>query len=255
MKNVMVANLLPHSRTGRDELITMAQAQIENSLEVGWQVEDICLITNFDFEHHGVKAMKTNLNQHCSTGSKMFGIRWLIKQNLDSVYWAHDLDCWQGVWFDVPDFKDVGIAEYSQPKFNGGSVFWRPEADDIIEHVADILIDQKAAKEEPTLNKVLKSDPFKERVTVLNSTYNLGCSGFVKRYNRANKPICVSHFHPTNRIAWETHCLYRNGGGMKSVSPRLEALIRRFWPKIATKLAPNDPKNKLRSERRKALLI
>ena len=251
----MVANLIPGSRTGKEELLRMTQAQIENSIDLGWPVKDICLITNFDFDYLSVYALKADLNTHCSTGSKMFGIQWLMDKVQDDVYWVHDLDCWQGVWFDPPEFKDAGIAEYSQPKFNGGSVFWRPTARDIIDHVIGILVDQHAAKEEPTLNKVLKSETYRDRVTVLNSTFNLGCSGFVKRYVRAEKPICVSHFHPTNRIAWETHCLYRNGGNMKSISPRLETLIRRFWPNIATKLAPNDPKNKIRTERRKAMLI
>jgi len=255
MKNVMVANLLPKSRTNKEELVAMAQAQIENSLDLGWKPEDICLITNFDFEHAGVTAIKTNLNEHCSTGSKMFGIRWLVAQNLDNVYWAHDLDCWQDVAFEPPKFKDVGICEYSLPKYNGGSVFWRDTSKDIIEHVTRTLEETNATREEPTLNKVLKSKEYRDRVTVLNTTFNLGCSGFVKRYERAIKPIHASHFHPTNRIAWESHALNRSGLGYRSVSPRLEALLRRFWPELAYNLHPKDLKNKLRSERRRSMIL
>lgn len=243
MKNLMVANIHNESKWNGDSITLMLKAQIENSLEVGWKPDDMCVITNFDFEYQGVVGQKTDLNEHCFTGSKMFGVQWAIKNKIDDVFWAHDLDCWQGVWFDCPEFKDVGAAEYSLPKFNGGSIFWRGSAKDIVEEVIRQITKEKATKEEPTLNLVLKNSKYKNRVTVLNTTYNLGCSGFVVRYNRAIKPIRVSHFHPTNRIAWETHALDRNQLGHKSISNRLEKLIRRFYPDIATQLSETDPKN------------
>jgi hypothetical protein len=237
MKNVMVANFTKHSKFQMEGFNTLLKAQIENSLELNWNPEDIFLISNFDFEHQGIKSRNANLNKHCLTGSKMFGVQWLMQQSSDDVYWAHDLDCWQGVEFQCPDFKDVGISEYSLPKFNGGSVFWRNSARDIVDKVVEMIVNEKSTKEEPILNKVLKDKKYKHRVTVLNTTYNVGCSGFVKRYERAIKPIHVSHFHPTNRIAWETHALDRNHLGEKSISDRLEKLIRKFWPSIATCLS------------------
>jgi hypothetical protein len=236
MKNVMVVNLNKKSKINKEYLLTNIKAQIENCLEVDWKPEDICIVSNFDFEYKGVKAMKASLNKHCLTGSKMFGLQWLMEQDVSDVYWAHDLDCWQQVPFECPDFKDVGIAEYSTPRYNGGSVFWRNTAKDIVATVVDAIVKEKSEKEEPILNRILKSDKYKKRVVVLNSTYNLGCSGFVKRYTRAIKPIHVSHFHPTNRIAWETHALDRNSLGCKSISDRLEKLIRTFYPHVANEV-------------------
>ena len=64
----------------------------------------------------------------------------------------------------------------------------------------------------------------------------MGCSGFVKRYERAEKPIKVLHFHPTNRIAWETHALDRNQIGEIPISSQLENLLRKHYD-LATELA------------------
>ena len=242
----MVANYNSKSKTKMDLLKVMLEAQIENSLELGWRSKDICLVANFKFKYQGIKTMNTDLNEHCLTGSKMFGLRWVMEHIKDKVYWAHDLDCWQCVEFECPKFKDVGICEYSRPTLNGGSVFWKRNAKDIVDEVSNIIVKEMSPKEEPILNRILKNEPYKKRVTILNNTYNVGCSGFAKRFEKAIKPICVAHFHPTNRIAWETHCLDRNFLGYKSVSEHLEKLIRKFFPAIATGLNMTDPKNKMR---------
>jgi hypothetical protein len=245
MKNVMVANYNKKSKTKFENLKTLLAAQIENSLELEWSPKDICIVANFKFEHKKIKTMVSDLNEHCFTGSKMFGLKWIMDKIDDEVYWAHDLDCWQCFKFECPKFNDVGICEYSRPTLNGGSVFWRNSAKDIVSMVMETIVKEMSPKEEPILNKILKSKEYKKRVTVINSTYNVGCSGFAKRYERAIKPIRVSHFHPTNRIAWETHALDRNCLGYKSVSDRLEKLIRKFFPNIATELCMQDPRNRL----------
>jgi len=74
---------------------------------------------------------------------------------------------------------------------------------------------------EPTLNRVLTSKQYRDRVTVLNNTFNVGCSGFAKRWERSLKPIRVSHFHRYNRTAWETHALDRNGLDEKGLAVEL----------------------------------
>ena len=67
--------------------------------------------------------------------------------------------------------------------------------------------------------------------------YNVGCSGFLPRYERADEhPVKVCHFHPDNRIAWQTHALDRNATGIKSVTPELEAMVRKYYPALQTEL-------------------
>ena len=255
MKKLMTANMrLESKRYAPEKIEVLLKAQIENSVEVGWKPNDIILLSNFDFEFMKVKAQKILLNDFCLTGSKMFGLKYLFDNDIikDKI-WAHDLDCWQNASFECPKFKHVGIACYSTSKYNGGSLFWKKEAKDIVEEIIRIKTENKEDKEEPTLNKVLKSKEYKKRVTIVNNTFNVGCSGYVKRWNRSIKPIHVCHFHPYNHTAWETHALDRNGLDQKGITDRLETLLRKYYPGLATELGENGKKaQKERKEERLA---
>jgi len=233
MINLLTAITVPNSYSGRyspDKVKTLLNAQIENSLELGWSPGDIEVLTNFDYEYMGIKARQIEFNPLCPTASKMYSIR----ATLDGeVVWSHDLDAWQNVWFDYPDFKDIGAGTYNYTKFNGGSIFWRLSAKNLIDEIIKILESEAATYEENVLNRVFKANP--NRVTKLNFTYNVGCSNYRGRWMDSEKPIRVAHFHPYNRIAWETHALDRCGLGEKGISDRLENLLRRYY-KLATEL-------------------
>lgn len=233
----MTANVNNKNRRySSDNILPLLKAQIDNSLDLGWAVDDMILIANVPFEYRSVKATEIDLNKFCLTGSKIFAVKYLLDNGMDDVIWAHDLDAWQNHWFECPDFADVGACFYSRPKFNGGSVFWKPSAKDILEEIAEILQKNKHEREEPTLDKVFKKHP--NRVTTLNSTYNVGCSGYFERYTESIKPLRVCHFHPYNTTAWETHCLDRNGLNDKGISDRLENLLRKYYPNLAKELSP-----------------
>lgn len=249
MKRLMVANLqkTSKSRYVPEKFETLMKAQIHNALEVGWNIDDIILLTNFNFEFMGVKAQIIPLNDFCLSGSKMWGLLWLFNNTrVDETIYAGDLDCWQNCWFNEPDFStDVAACQYSNPKWNGGNIFWKPESRDIVNKVVEILTENKAPNEEPTLNQVFRSEEYKDRITCLNSTYNVGCSGFFERFTRSDKPIKICHFHPPNFIAWEIHALDRDGLGAMSVTIRLERLLRRYYD-LATELKDkNVPQQKI----------
>jgi len=235
MKNLMVLNHRPTSRFTVESLELLAKVQIENSIDLGWRPKDILLFSNVDIDYLGVKSIKTDLNDFCLTGSKMFAVQHALKDH-DDIIWAHDLDAWQNVWFYPPKFKDVGIACYSNKKLNGGSVFWKRSSADMVDEVVKSLRENNESREEPTLNKILKQNQFKDRTTVINHTFNVGCSGYAVRYDKALKPIHVCHLHPTNFIAWETHVLDRSGMGT-TLTPRLEKLLRTYYPACATELS------------------
>ena len=230
MKNVMVANLQKKSKNPADRLLSLIKAQIDNSIQFGWKPSDIILLTNFEFNYNAVTAIPIKLNDFCLTGSKVFGVKWLMENtSFKDPFWAHDLDAWQNAPFECPEFKDAAFGFYSRPKINGGVQFWRRSGKDILDSIVGELIENKAAREEPTLDKFCKKN---KRVTILNSTFNVGCSGYKPRYEKAEKPVKVCHFHPDNRIAWQTHCLDRNGLGFKGISDPLENVIRFHYPKL-----------------------
>jgi hypothetical protein len=270
MKNLLVGNMQNKSkRYKKSALEKLIKAQLDNSLELLWDVEDIVLLTNFKFEYKKVKAIKIDMNDFCLTGSKMFGIQYCFKNlKIDDIIWSHDFDAWQNCYFDEYDLHcdinsnhidwglyDVGATLYSRPKFNGGSLFWKPSSIDIIDYIVDILTKDKATREEPTINETFKDKKFSDRVAILNNTFNVGCSGFVPRWERSIKPIRVCHLHPTNRIAWETHTLDRNGQDMRSLTPRLEQLLRRYYPDLATEMRPDGiaKASKIRGDRVKKM--
>lgn len=231
MKILLTANVKENSkRYSFDKMDILLKAQIDNILDCGWKSEDIVLVANVDYEYLKVNAIKTKLNDTCATGSKMFALEFLLENGLSNgdTIWSKDLDVWPNYWFEEPDIKDVGITTYSSTKLNGGSVFWKPSAFDIVKHVIE-EINKGEEKEEPTLNRLLKSKQYAERTTVLNTTYNVGCSGFFPRAFMADKPIKVCHLNPLNRIAWETHRLNRDGMGVVSVSARLETMLRKYF--------------------------
>jgi hypothetical protein len=213
-----------------DKIKVLLNAQILNSLNVGWLPKDIILTTNFDYEYMGVKAKQIEFNPRCLTGSKMYGVRYALEHC--EVLWSHDLDAWQNVWFDCPDMKDVGAATYDNRKFNGGSIFWRNSALDLVNKIISMIEEEEATYEENVLNRVLRKN---DRVTKLNFTYNVGCSNYRERWGNSIKPIKVAHFHPYNRIAWETHALDRCKLGTKGISDRLEVVLRNHY-KLATEL-------------------
>ena len=232
MKNLLSANIVNDDDRSQ-QIKQLLKAQVHNSLSVGWDRKDIIIIANFDFEYMGVHSVNVELNKTCLTGTKLFATKYVFENNLHKgrVVWSHDLDAWQNHWFIEPHIKDVGATYYSRPKFNGGSIFWRSSAIDILLEAIDIILNNQEAKEEPTLNDLFKNK-YKDRVTVTDNTFNVGCSGFVERYMRSEKPIRVAHFHPYNRIAWETHRLDRNGIGVKAVDFRLENIIRKYYPDL-----------------------
>lgn len=249
MKNLIVVNFPPDGKKSA-ELLTITQAQSYNTKFFGWKEEDFLIVSNHDKCCDFGTWIKTDLNKSCYTGSKLFAVKYLYEYGItnDSV-WAHDLDAWQNSSFIEPQFLDAGFCHYSRPKINGGSQFWKKSALDIINHTIYRIQEKTSQKEEPCLQAMYPS--FSNRISILNSTYNIGCSGFVERYTLARKPIIVCHFHPTNRIAWQTHALDRNGLGVFSVSNELRANLGLFY-KLPTEL--DDEGKKAQARKIKARL-
>lgn len=245
MLNTIVANAQNNiDKYSEESFKFLLQAQIENSLVLGWTAEEIIILSNFDFEYLGIKAYNIKLNSACFKGSKLWGAKWIFENIKSDIIWSRDCDTWQNYPFKCPKFRDVGITCYSTEKFNGGSVFWRKSALDIIDEIVDTLTQSNAHREEPILNRILKNDKYKKRVTVINNTFNVGSSGFIKRYLRSDKPVRVCHFHPTNRIAWETQALDRTHVGIVTVSRRLEAILRKYYPDLPMQLKGDFNKKK-----------
>jgi hypothetical protein len=127
--------------------------QIENSLKMGWNKEDIILITNFPFEYMGVKShVATDICNWSSFANKMVVINEMIKTGvINNNFWLHDCDAYQLIPFEFPkECKDVGFTKHAPGRIKpqGGSVFYRKEAYDIIQVISDGIKLFRAKKEE-----------------------------------------------------------------------------------------------------------
>jgi hypothetical protein len=231
VKNLIVANFRPNGKASERELQTLVEAQCENSLALGWSPRDLVVATNHELSVDAT-VIRTPLNDRCLTGSKMFALEHLFSLGMihhREIWWAHDLDAWQNFPFEAPSIADIALAEYSTPKFNGGSVLLRASSADLVCAIASEIRHSCAEREEPAINRVLRKPEHAARVTTLNSTFNVGCSAYAIRYERSHLPILVSHFHPLIKSAWRTHVAGKNKIGKVSVSPRLtDILVRRF---------------------------
>lgn len=228
MINLMAANEQPGGKIKRDDLEAMLRAQIDNSLDLGWMPRDIWIVANFPFAYRDVEARVLTMQAGCPTGSKMWALHHVLRllPPDGGPVWAHDLDAWQNSPItEPPPFADVAYAEYSRPKFNGGSAWWKPSGADLCEKVIERILGRGDNREEPAINDVLRDRRHAKRVTVLNSTWNVGCSALRVRYERAAKPIIVCHLHPTNRLAWLNHTTRHDGQDGPAMSDRLKALL------------------------------
>ena len=197
MLNVMVLNIQPKWEKSLRWLMKEVEAQIENSMAMGWSKEKLLIVTNHPFEHEGATILLRDLNDFCPTGSKTFGAEILFKEGLiTETTWLHDTDCWQTMLFDPPEFLDAGAVRYIG-RFNGGSIFLKPSAVDIVIETADKIRETQSRKEEPCIRKVWGQH--KDRITRLNSTWNVGSNKFERRRREAEKPIRVVHLHPDKK--------------------------------------------------------
>jgi hypothetical protein len=240
MKNLMVY-ISPKKEFWGVEDPLMIETQIENSLELGWKLEDIKLVTNFEYEHCGVKSIVVSDNCYCDWWkqvSKMNGILELFKMDLikqDEIYWFHDLDAFEAVPINVDlEGKEAAFTDYgySDKRWNTGSFFFKKEARDIMQAITDRCY-EKHINEEYALGELTKNNEnnINSRIKKINITYNFpgsnnGYKYFKMVYDSCELPVQVLHFHP---LRWSGR-FYRmfdgnNEYGVIMISERLKRIL------------------------------
>lgn len=204
MKNLLV---YIHPRKDFDgEHSLLAKIQIDNCFRVGWQKEDILLVTNFPYEYNGVKSLVVEDTTFCHGHPR--ASKWTVALELsgmgmiDDLMWCHDFDAFQLVPFEdgEPELNGAvaGFTDYGwSSKWNTGSVFFTPESMDIIDKMV-ALTNQYEQSEELSLMTLTEDnvDGINDRIKRLNITYNMGMRKVERNARRATKPIKVLHFHP-----------------------------------------------------------
>ena len=223
----------------QDQSLNYIKAQIDNSLAFGWKPEDIIIATNFEFEHNGVKTV---LFENQSKFSQFFCKQESIlelweKGILHKPIWYHDVDAFQNDHFGFPKFDaDWGQCPYvgsdgNNQEWNCGIVFYKPEAMDILKYLADVERTEQYGKcdEVITRNFIRLNPQYNYRTAVLNSTYNMGMTGFATRYKLAHKPIKTLHFHPDDKDQYAKVVEGKNEMGISLVSDTLKQTLDKYF--------------------------
>jgi len=208
----------------------LIKIQIDNSLELGWGLEDIILVTNFHYEYRGVRAFLIGDENYCDfypMATKENVIIDLIKGGVlqsNTLYWFHDLDCYQ---CEVLTEEEINLGEHylalsdygRMVQWNTGSMFFTTKVLDIFEVLRAVEYAHKLPEEhalclltedysDAVVTKYLINNRhsfdlsrlprLKEfnRIKRLNISYNFTFINVRSNYTQAVKPIRVIHFHP-----------------------------------------------------------
>lgn len=210
MKNLLI--YISPEKKFSDESSILAKIQIDNSFELGWKKEDIILITNFDYEYHGVKAIVINGDTYYPLfpeATKVLTIAYLLQQGMvekEHVYWLHDFDAYQMEIINESELdlgtKDIALTDYGwTDQLNTGSIFLRESSKDIFQLTKALIYEHVNLGDEEALTLVSKNNKnhFNSRCKRLNITYNINTQDIPSNYKKSDKPLKVVHFHPTDR--------------------------------------------------------
>ena len=249
MKNFMVFVKTDYEKSGvelrggdtsyddDDKTIRMIKCQIENSLDLGWKPEDIVLATNFELKYMGVKAhVMDEVCDYSQFFHKQYATLEMIEKGLlDTNIFYHDIDAFQLTKFEFPEFSgDWGTCVY--PKSDGhscqcGVMYFKPTVKDIYVDLVGKLKNKffNTHDDEVVIRNYIKINPqYSHRVGVLNTTWNVGMTSFNERYDWAEKPIKVVHFHPDHEKQYKCMAEGENDLGVKVIDERLDKLLKKY---------------------------
>ncbi|MBF8249481.1 MAG: hypothetical protein HW400_82 [Candidatus Levybacteria bacterium] len=210
MKNLLI--YISPDKKFSEECNILAKIQIDNSFELGWRKEDILLVTNFNYEYHDVKANVISGDTYyplIPEATKVLTLAYLLEQGMvekEHIYWLHDFDAYQMEIINESELnlgtKDIALTDYGwKNQLNTGSIFLRESSRDIFQLIKDLVYEHGNLDEEEVLALVSENNKnhFNSRYKRLNVTYNINTQDIPFNYKRADKPLKVIHFHPTDR--------------------------------------------------------
>ena len=203
------------SKDFNNEISILPKIQIDNSLRLG--MNNIMLVTNFNYEYKGVKAIVVPDDCYCefrATASKLKTIIYLINNKMiNELCWYHDLDAFQLGKITNEEILEelnnrfIGMTDYGKSSINSqrdlrwstGSIFFNNRCINLLDIWWKLTNDYKV-NEEISLLELLKKYRYRyfvDSIKKINITYNLATRkrDVLTCYNMARKPLKVIHFH------------------------------------------------------------
>jgi hypothetical protein len=177
----------PRADLASNDVPVLVKVQIENSLELGWKPEDIILVTNFEYQYAGIKAVVltgVDFFDRKPQASKINAIIKLFETGLiedHELYWFHDFDAFQleQITEEEIDLKpdQIGLTDYGGGKYFGGIdrwstgvIFFRSGTKDIFEGLKEIYYQKKIDEEEALHLLIDKESNLKKRFYTARSS-------------------------------------------------------------------------------------
>lgn len=201
MKNLLI--YINPSKQFSKEHDDLTKIQIDNSLELGWDIKDLMLVTNFPYEYRGVKSVIVDdyevFDQNRSTKIPAINQLFRDKKIEDNLYWFHDHDAFQLELFDFELNTDSAFTTHGaySPVWNAGSFFFKQTAKDIFEDIWKYM-NQRGTNEQNALTYMWQNNinNINSRYTLLSPAYNLGIYKIPENLKLAGTKAKVAHFHP-----------------------------------------------------------
>lgn len=250
MKNVMI--YINPAKKFDTETELLAKIQIDNSLRLGWKKEDILMVTNFPYEHNGIKAWIVADDIYCPFYKYVSKINAIIRLHDQGIitgrelYWFHDFDAYENNKIDEKELGlesvNAGFTDYGRmPRWNGGSFFFKVSAMDIFEKIQKMIYENYKIRnltggdryhlysEEIALESLSLTNwkNINDKIIRMNYTYNFGMRNIKSNYRKTDKPIRVLHFHPYKK-EMDTLAIAMYGKNRLGVPLMTEPLIQLF---------------------------
>lgn len=212
MKNLLI--YINPSKKFSQEHETLTKIQIDNSLSLGWKLEDILLVTNFVYEYKEVKSIVVGDyevfdNNH---STKIPAINELFRRHLindNMIYWFHDHDAFQLETFDIELDKDAGFTDHGawSKTWNAGSFFFNKNAEDIFLKIWE-LMNSRNTNEQNALTYMWQNNinGINERYELMSTAYNIGIYRIEENLKLAGMNPKVAHFHPHKKRHLDLFC-------------------------------------------------
>ena len=212
-----------------EQALNYLKFQVHNSLDLGWPKDKIIIITNFPFEHLGVKSYEYHEVRGWSAfANKLLYVKWAIDQGIiNDNMWYHDVDAYQLMPFEFPLKTGVGFTLHApnRRKLQGGSSFYSKDCLWMPGVISDGMkmfhqkseetffsglfykrkkgwketkIQKYVDKQKPECVEYIKKyyENLDQYLTVLDWRYNFfRVHNFSAKWPKATKPIYITHFH------------------------------------------------------------
>jgi len=236
MKNVLIYNIIEEKKRYKNELLfNYLRAQIDNSLNFGWNKKDIIIGTNFDFEHRGVESIRLkNICEYNIFNNKWYGIQELMSTDkLTEDFWFHDQDSWQinELHFPTFDGEIAGSTYVYTPEWNTCSMLLKKTSEFVVDYIVEFMEMNKELNlysDENYVAFLRKNSEIKNLLKTINNKFNVGLTHMEKRYEAADKPVCSIGFQPHVQSSWDVFIEGKNDLNIKLVDDKLLEIFRKY---------------------------